>query len=334
MSTLVLATYQTLVRRALGNIPTSFPQLDDGMDITAINAAPNTLIRRYPQHFPECRNHTWTIGPTIVGDNTIALPAQSSFTNQPANDGVEVISSSAADTTQTATVIGTTYGTINVVRETVSLNGVTQVATTKTDWGTIRAVRLSAACAGTVTVREASANATITTLAAGVLAKDVTPKLLELHRVVSNANDTTPSTHPGDWSETDEQPVPMVPVSTIGYSSKDSDLAEYPSTCERMGSDLIYWPTTRTGKTCYLRLYGLRGDLLLSTGDSFLMDADYDDAIVFEAAAAIATSIGWYAKASELRGYVVTHMQQLRPAGSGELAARPSRFRLAGMPRT
>lgn len=99
--------------------------------------------------------------------------AGAAFGNQPANDGVEVISDDTDDTTQTLTVIGTTNGSDTVVVETVTLNGTTQVATVKTDWGVILAIKLSAAAEGTVTVREASANATITTLATTVLSKGV-----------------------------------------------------------------------------------------------------------------------------------------------------------------
>lgn len=95
------------------------------------------------------------------------------FTNQPANDGVEIVSSNAADTTQTITIIGTTNGANTVVVESKALNGTTVVSTTKTDWGVILAVKLSASCAGTVTVREASADQTITTLTTGVLTKGV-----------------------------------------------------------------------------------------------------------------------------------------------------------------
>ncbi len=103
-----------------------------------------------------------------------AVATGGNFGNQPANDGVEVISDNAADTTQTFTIIGTTNGGNTVVVETGTLNGTTQVATTKADWGVILAVKLSAAAAGTVTVREASGNATITTIAAGSTSAGVT----------------------------------------------------------------------------------------------------------------------------------------------------------------
>lgn len=95
------------------------------------------------------------------------------FTNQPANDGVEIVSASAGDTTQSITLYGTTQGTDTVVAETVALNGTTVVSTVKTDWGVILGYELSASCAGTVTVREASGNATISTITTGLLSKGV-----------------------------------------------------------------------------------------------------------------------------------------------------------------
>jgi hypothetical protein len=96
----------------------------------------------------------------------IAEHAQGAFTNQPANDGVELVSSDAADTTQTVTVWYVRNGALTtLVSEAVALNGTTQVALTHTDVEYVLGVELSAACAGTVTVREASGNATITTLA-------------------------------------------------------------------------------------------------------------------------------------------------------------------------
>lgn len=95
------------------------------------------------------------------------------FTNQPANDGVEVVSDDAGDTTQTFTVIGTTTGTDTVVVESKALNGTNAVSTTKTNWGVILAVKLDSVADGTVTFREASGNQTIVTLATTVLSAGV-----------------------------------------------------------------------------------------------------------------------------------------------------------------
>jgi uncharacterized protein (UPF0333 family) len=111
---------------------------------------------------------------TLAATTIKTTGAGVAFTNQPANDGIEVVSASAADTTQTVTIIGTTTGTDTVVAETVTLNGTTPVATTKTDWGVVLALKKSAATAGTVTVREASADQTISAgLTAAVLSLGV-----------------------------------------------------------------------------------------------------------------------------------------------------------------
>lgn len=124
-----------------------------------------------------CRvNATNTTGggsSTLAYETIKTTAAGAAFTNQPANDGVEIVSSNAADTTQSATVYGTTQGTETVVVETVALNGTTAVPTVKVDWGLILGVSLSASCAGTVTFREASANQTITTITTGVLSKGI-----------------------------------------------------------------------------------------------------------------------------------------------------------------
>lgn len=108
----------------------------------------------------------------LAGSEILAATAGVQFTNQPADDGVEVISDDAGDVQQ-CTIYGTTDGTDTVVKETITLLGLTQKATTKTDWGVILAVTLSSVAIGTVTVREASANQTIVAFSAGESSKGV-----------------------------------------------------------------------------------------------------------------------------------------------------------------
>ncbi len=93
------------------------------------------------------------------------------FTNQPSNDGIEVLSSSSSDVSQTVTIYGTTNGgdTSQITVETVTLTGQTPVSTSKTDWANVIAVSKSASTVGTVTIREASADQTITTMGPSVL---------------------------------------------------------------------------------------------------------------------------------------------------------------------
>ena len=94
--------------------------------------------------------------------------AGGNFANQPAGDGVTVVSDNAADTTQTVTIYGTITGTTDsVTSETVSLNGTTDADTTITTWQNILAVEMSAAAAGTVEISETSGGAAITSITAG-----------------------------------------------------------------------------------------------------------------------------------------------------------------------
>lgn len=97
---------------------------------------------------------------TVTGATAVVMG------NQPANDGIEIVSASAADVAPiTVTIIGTTHGTDTVVVEEIALDasdGTTPVSTVKTDWGLVLAVKKSGTTAGTITIREASGNATIT----------------------------------------------------------------------------------------------------------------------------------------------------------------------------
>lgn len=95
--------------------------------------------------------------------------ATTNFANQPNNDGQECLSSSAADTTQSLTLVGTTTGTGLAVFETITLNGTTPVSTVKVDWGNVHLGVLSVTAAGTITCREASGNLAIFTISAGDL---------------------------------------------------------------------------------------------------------------------------------------------------------------------
>jgi len=105
----------------------------------------------------------------LSGD-TMGSGTGGNFANQPANDAVELVSSEAADTTQQVTIYGTTNGGDGtVVTETVTLTGDTPVATTKVDWGLILGVEMDSVATGTVTIREGSADQTITTITTGNL---------------------------------------------------------------------------------------------------------------------------------------------------------------------
>lgn len=74
MGELTKLQYETRVKLACGNVPDAHPIIAEGMHTTAINNAPNILIRENPDLFPEHHNNTWTVGPTTVGVNRVPLP--------------------------------------------------------------------------------------------------------------------------------------------------------------------------------------------------------------------------------------------------------------------
>lgn len=94
------------------------------------------------------------------------------FANQPASDGVTIVSDSASDT-QTATIIGTTVSTDSVVLEDIVLTGDTPVNSVKTNWGVILAIKLSSAAVGTISLKETSGSQVITTISATSTSKGV-----------------------------------------------------------------------------------------------------------------------------------------------------------------
>lgn len=115
---------------------------------------------------------------SVIADSGVVFPSTfaigtpcniQNFTNQPANDGLEFLSSDADDTSKEILFIGVdTGGTVRYeAKETHFGDARTAVATTRTDWAELYEVHVPAGMIGALTVREASGNATITTVPAG-----------------------------------------------------------------------------------------------------------------------------------------------------------------------
>ena len=152
------------------------------------------------------------------------------FPNQPnattGSGGVTLVSDDATDTTQTATIYGTTYATNTVTTEDVVLTGTTPVASTKTNWGDIYYILLDDECAGDLTVTKTTGGATICTIdagdtSAGNAPNDSTPDKivtlwpnLAVHSVPSEAKTlyllggTLPSDYTGDSDDPGSYGVP------------------------------------------------------------------------------------------------------------------------------
>lgn len=233
MGELTRAEYEERVLLSLGNMPTSHPVIAAGMHTSALNNSANRLIRQNPDRFPEHLNRSWTIGPTNVSDNRVALPEN----------------------------------------------------------------------------------------------------MLILERVRSNALADDPTVDPGDWSSVQEQVVSMVRLDSISLTQKESTTGGFPVLCEHKANDLLYWPTTRTGYPCYLRLYGTSGEMpLAASGSTFRMHRDFDQAIVLLAAAEVAEAIGWYEKAAALTTLANERLESTVNVTAKERAGRRTVIRVAGEP--
>lgn len=104
----------------------------------------------------------------------LTATAGGNFGNQPAGDAVDVVSDNATDLLQTATIYGTiTADETTVTSEVVVIDGTTGGTTDITTWENILAIKLSASCAGTVTISENSGSAAITTISTTVLSAGV-----------------------------------------------------------------------------------------------------------------------------------------------------------------
>ncbi|HPU86671.1 MAG TPA: hypothetical protein PLE60_15190, partial [Candidatus Latescibacteria bacterium] len=119
-----------------------------------------------------------TAGCSVMADSGTVAPSTFAigtpcnivnFTNQPANDAIEFLSSDADDISKEILFIGVdTGGTVRYEAiDTHAGDGRTVVTTSRSDWQELYEVHVPAGMIGTLTVREASGNATITTVPVG-----------------------------------------------------------------------------------------------------------------------------------------------------------------------
>ena len=101
--------------------------------------------------------------------------AGSAFTNQPATDGVTIVSDNIADITQVVTIYGTANGApLVLVSESMTLTGTSDVNSIATDWALILGWSLSASCAGSIELSETSGGLEIDTITTGNLTGGIT----------------------------------------------------------------------------------------------------------------------------------------------------------------
>lgn len=113
-----------------------------------------------------------TTGTDIAGTSSVGITGLA-MTTQPDNDGIEIRSDNVADSTQTATIYYVTSGSNSVQTEAIALSGTTWLSSSATDMDNILGVALDAVCAGTITIRDASGDVTITTITTGNTTKGI-----------------------------------------------------------------------------------------------------------------------------------------------------------------
>ena len=132
-------------------------------------------------HLP-ATGHGWAFH--VSEADLAALPGEAlsrnAYTPLAANSVIEVLSSSAADTTQKLTIIGINSDG-DLIEETLSLNGTTAVDTAAT-FHSVETAYLDLKCAGTVTVRADGAGATVGTITIGEMSMDIAHHLIPAGR--------------------------------------------------------------------------------------------------------------------------------------------------------
>jgi hypothetical protein len=174
------------------------------------------------------------LSPTVTYD-IAAAQAGGGFDNQPAGDGLEILSNDAADTTQTVTVYGTiTSATTTVTSETITLTGTTAVPTTEVTWQNILGIEISGNHAGTITVREASGSATVIALATGTNSAGIATLTLK------NAYGSIPL---HDCSGTSTAPIGIIGYDEIGTVISSVDALN--NATEEEHGETAFWEVTK-----------------------------------------------------------------------------------------
>jgi hypothetical protein len=138
-----------------------------------------------------------------------------------------------------------------------------------------------------------------------------------------------------DWASTQERMVVKDLVHTIAQLAKSSTVVDYPQLWDRKADKVLYWPTTRTGKTTYFRFYGIaREQAISNASDQFTLSEDWDRLISRLAAEEVARDIlGWSNRADEWLANVRDEMAERIGVLNEELTAHLPRISIAGTPR-
>lgn len=101
------------------------------------------------------------------------------------------------------------------------------------------------------------------------------------------------------WAAVREQPVTFKPESVFVFLAKDTATG-YATLWTRLGTEILYYPTTDASHVDYFHGYGVRRETMSASGAAFIADEFWDDMTVLQAAAMIQERRGWYSHSREL----------------------------------
>jgi hypothetical protein len=170
------------------------------------------------------------------------------LTNMPANDGVEIISNNTGDV-NLITVLGTKYGSNVLITETIRMTGTSAVSLVETAWNNVYGFFLgdiygkqSSVAVGTITVREASGDAAIGTIAAGSRSRGsvafmLAGKNITLHNISGNT-----------WANANNKLVYPTTNNAFKYTAGMAEDIKVP------GNGLIYLLGDTAGSTAQIKV--------------------------------------------------------------------------------
>lgn len=176
-------------------------------------------------------------------------------------------------------------------------------------------------------VRVATAAATV--VGSNTIALPTSPPIAIVTRVTRTESSSAPT-----LADTTEKEMSLSTVEEIGLLDKASTLVEYPSLWARYGETIMYHPTTRTGKTTYLVVYGIAEEAAISdSAATFGLNARWDQAIVLLAASEVELKMNHPDRAAQLEEAAKVRIAESMNIMGRERAMKRVRMRPAGIPR-
>jgi hypothetical protein len=173
------------------------------------------------------------------------------------------------------------------------------------------------------------ATAAATSVGSNTIALPTSPPIAIVTRVTRTESASAPT-----LADTTEVEMVLSTVDEIGILDKTTAVVDFPSLWARYGESIMYYPTTRTGKTTYLVVYGIAEEAAISASDAtFGLNARWDDAIDLLAASEVELMLNHPDRAAQLEEAAKTRIAESMNIMGRERAQKRVRMRPAGIPR-